>query len=298
MLVGVVLAIVVSGCGGGSADPARSSGGDASEIQFDQQLHDRIPQAIRDRGVIRFATDPSYAPMESYAPDGRTIVGFEPDLADALSAVLGVKVELVPSDFGTALDDTANGTFDAVLSAMTDTPEREQKVDFINYFSAGTSIIVQRGNPQGVADLIGLCGRVAAIEKATVQEDLLRRTQQQCGNKPIKIHTSKDNADALLQLRTGRAVAVLTDYPPAVHLGTDARTRAHYQLASTVQYEPGLYGIAVAKDNTALRDVVREALDQVIRSGAYAELLKRWDLTTGGVTSASINGGASAATGP
>jgi polar amino acid transport system substrate-binding protein len=296
MLVGVVLATAVSGCGAGSADPAPRS--DAAEIQFSQQLHDRIPQAIRERGVIRFATDPSYAPMESYAADGRTIVGFEPDLAAALGTVLGLKVEMVSTDFSTALDDTANGTFDAVLSAMTDTPTREQKVDFVNYFSAGTSIVVRRGNPEGVADLKDLCGRVAAIEKATVQEDLLRRTQQQCGDKPITIHASKDNADALLQLRTGRAVAILTDYPPAVHLGTDVRTRAHYQLASTVQYEPGLYGIAVAKDNTALRDALRDALDRLIRSGAYAELLRRWDLTTGGVTSASINGGDSAATGP
>jgi len=47
----------------------------------------------------------------------------------------------------------------------------------------------------------------------------------------------------------------------------------------------------VAKGNTALRDALHEALDRLIRSGAYTELLQRWGLTAGAVTASSINGG-------
>lgn len=173
----------------------------------------------------------------------------------------------------------------------TDTPEREHTVDFINYFSAGTAIVVQRGNPAGITDLVGLCGHTVAVEKGTIQVDLLARSQKQCPGKPIFVKTYDTNADALLRLRTGRASAVLNDYPPATELSTDPRTRSHYQLASTTQYEPGLYGIAVAKDQPRLRNAVKAALDQLIDSGEYAEVLRRWNVADGAVTQASINAG-------
>jgi polar amino acid transport system substrate-binding protein len=288
LLVCAVL-VALTACGVSSAENTASSG--TGGIQLDQQIHDRLPAPIKQRGTLRFATDPSYAPMESYAPDGRTIVGFEPDLAAALGTVLGVRVEMAAADFGAALEDTSNGTYDGVLSAMTDTTERQRQADFLNYFSAGTSIVVQRGNPHGVTDLDDLCGRAVAVEKATVQVDLLQRAQSGCGERPIAVRKYKTNADALLQLRTGRAAAVLNDYPPAAHLATDPKTRARYQLASTVQYEPGLYGLAVAKGSDELLDALQAALDRLMRSGAYADLLQRWGLTTGGIASSSINAG-------
>jgi polar amino acid transport system substrate-binding protein len=286
----LVVALLATGCGNASTGGATTKAD--STVQVDRQLHDRLPAPIRQSGVIRLATDPSYAPMESYARDGRTIVGFEPDLAAALASVLGVRSEMVAADFGAALDGARSGTYDGVLSAMTDTAEREKKADFVNYFAAGTSIVVQRGNPHGIADLKDLCGQVVAVETATVQVDLLRRAQSRCRTRRIDVHTYKTNADALLQLRTGRAVAVLNDTPPAAHLITDQQTKANYQLASNVQYEPGLYGIAVAKGNTALRNALRDALERLIRSGTYAELLQRWGLTTGAVTASTVNAGA------
>lgn len=286
----LVVALSATGCGNASTGGATTK--TDSTVHVDQQLHDRLPAAIRQSGVIRLATDPSYAPMESYARDGRTIVGFEPDLAAALGSVLGVRSEMVAADFGAALDGARSGTYDGVLSAMTDTAEREKKADFVNYFAAGTSIVVQRGNPHGIADLKDLCGQVVAVETATVQVDLLRRAQSRCRTRRIDVHTYKTNADALLQLRTGRAVAVLNDTPPAAHLITDQQTKANYQLASKVQYEPGLYGIAVAKGNTALRNALRDALERLIRSGKYAELLQRWGLTTGAVRASTVNAGA------
>jgi polar amino acid transport system substrate-binding protein len=287
--VSVAIVLLTGGCAG-DAGAGTTAIGTGDTVAVNEAIRQRLPESIRARGTIRFATDPSYAPMESYAADGRTVIGLDADLAAALGSVLGIKIEMVAADFSAALDDTATGEFDGVLSAMTDTVEREKKADFINYFSAGTSIVVRRGNPKGVSDLKDLCGQVVAVEQATTQLDLLKRSQQGCGAKPIVIRTFKTNADALLQLRTGRAVAILNDYPPAAELATGPTTRTHYQLASTVQYEPGLYGLAVAKDNTGLRDGLHAALDELMRTGVYNELLLRWGLTTGSLQASSING--------
>jgi polar amino acid transport system substrate-binding protein len=242
------------------------------------------------RGLLRIATDASYAPASSFGADGRTIVGFEPDIAAALGRVLGVKVRFVNTDFSKVLPEVAGHRIDLAMSAITDTAEREEDVDFVNYFSAGTAIVVRRGNPAGITDLDGLCGHAAAVEKGTIQVDLLARTQKQCGGRPVRVATYDTNADALVQLRTGRTDAVLNDYPPAALLADQTETRAFYQLASTAQYEPGLYGIAVAKDQAGLRGTVQAGLGHVIGSGEYRHVLQRWGVVQGAVRSASVNG--------
>jgi len=283
---------MVSGCG---SDRTQADEPAAAVATFDQALHDRLPAGILARGTVRVGGGDPYPPASFFAPDGRTIVGFEPDLAAALGRVLGVRFEFVNVDFTDLLPQLNSHKIDVAMASMTDNAEREQRADFVNYFQAGTSIIVQRGNPQGISALKDLCGKVVAVEEQTTQVDLLRRTQKGCeGGRKIAIRTYGDNANALVQLRTGRAVAVLSDYPPAVHVSTDQRTSAHYQLAASTQYEPSPYGIAVAKDQTELREVVRDALERVMRSGEYADVLQRWGVPSGALESATINAGGTA----
>src|SRR5215211_1304848 len=67
--------------------------------------------------------------------------------------------------------------------------------------------------------------------------------------------------------------------------------------AASTQYEPSPYGIAVAKDQTKLRDVLRDALEHVMRSGDYADVLQRWGVPSGALETATINAGGSATAG-
>ena len=172
---------------------------------------------------------------------------------------------------------------------MTDTPDRAKTVDFVDYFSAGTSILVQLGNPAGVTDLTDLCGKAVAVESGTTQVNLLARTEKNCGNRPIIVKSYQTNSDALVQLRTGLVAAVLNDFPTAAFLVNDPSTRSNYQLASTVQYEPGLYGIVVAKSQPGLREAVQGACEEVLRSGVYNDVLARWGVGDGAVDRISIN---------
>lgn len=285
----LVLGALAAGCSGtaSSAVPA------APVTVADPALRDLLPEPVRAAGVLRIGTDASYPPASSFASDGRTVVGFEPDLAAAVGRVLGLRVEMVPTPFSDLLDAVEGHDLDLAMSAMTDTAEREEVVDFVDYFTAGTSIVVRRGNPKGVLDLTDLCGRDVAVEVGTTQVDLLDRAQGRCRpENPIRVRTFDDNATALLQVRTGRATAVLSDYPPAVELATNPRTRAHYQLAADTQYEPGLYGIAVAKDAGTLRDALRGALERVMASGEYADVLGRHGVREGLIAQPSVNGGA------
>lgn len=285
-----VLVLAAGGCASGDADTQTNALDATGAVAMDQDLHARLPESIRARGSMRLVTDASYPPMEYFAADGRTVIGFSPDLAAALGDVLGIRAEMVVGVFSTALDEVDAGSYDGVLSSMTDTVDRQEKADFVDYLNAGTVIVVQRGNPRAIKVMKDLCGQKVATERGTFQEQILQKLKKECGGWPITIDSRRSNADALLQLRTGRVAAVLIDSPPAAYLVTDARTSAFYQLASTEQYEPGQFGIAVAKDNKALRDCLQAALQRLIESGTYAELLSRWGLQGSAVTEATVNG--------
>ena len=280
------LGLVTAGCGGAATGASHA----APHTRVDPSLYDLLPPAVHASWVLRIGTDASYAPMSSFGRDGRTIVGAEPDLGAELGRVLGVRVRFVVRDFTALIPAVTRGDLDLAMSAMTDTAERARRVDFVDYFSAGTSILVQRGNPAGITDISDLCGKVVAVERGTTQVDLLQRAQHHCRGRRIDVRAFATNSDALLRLRTGRAVAVLNDLPPAAFLVNDPRTRASYELASTAQYEPGLYGIAVAKDRLRLRDAVQGALEELLSGGAYDRVLDRWNVEEGAVDRISVDG--------
>jgi polar amino acid transport system substrate-binding protein len=286
LVVAVVVAMLPA-CGG-SGSPTLSP---AHTARFDQSLHNLLPASVRRSGVLRVGTDASYAPMSAFGPDGRTIIGMEPDLGVQLGAILGVRLHFASIDFAQLLGQVRSGGLDVAISAITDTPERAKSVDFVNYFAAGTSIVVQHGNPAAVTGLKSLCGKVVAVESGTVQVDLLARAQSGCSGKAILVKTFSDNSDALIEVRTGRAAAVLDDFPSAAFLVNDVRNGSHYQLASTAQYEPGLYGIAVSKAAPALREAVQGALEQLLRNGVYSRVLTAWHVQEGAISAITINSG-------
>lgn len=286
MLTIATLLSTTAACASGPA--AESTTKDATRV--DARLHAELPAAVKARGVLRVVTDASYAPASSYAPDGRTIIGFEPDLGAALGQLLGIKVLFSNGDFAALPNTVSAGHADMIMSAMTDTAEREKRLDFVDYFSAGTALVVQRGNPHGISDLESLCGQTVAVETGTVQADLLAREQAHCATgRRVTVINEPTNDDALLQLRTGRAAALPMDFPPAEDLTTQAKTQADYQLASTSQYEPGLYGIGFAKTQQALRDAVQSALAKLIQLGTYSQILSKWHVADGRIAQTSIN---------
>ena len=79
---------------------------------------------------------------------------------------------------------------------------------------------------------------------------------------------------------------------PASGRTADERTQSYFQLASDVQYEPGLYGIAVPRHRTELRDALTAALASLVESGRYQQVLERWDVASAGVPVVTINSGA------
>ncbi|MGV9266959.1 ABC transporter substrate-binding protein [Kitasatospora sp. NPDC003701] len=262
-----------------------------------------VPKAQRAAGVLRIGSDLNYPPMEFRGADGRPD-GLDPDLADALGKVLGLRIEIVDTPFDKLIPDLNAGRFDVAMSAISDTPKRRNAlgddgiptgapgVDFVDYFIAGTSIIVRKGNPKGIRTLDDICGQTVAVQRATTQDEIVGRQVAACARqgKSLQVRRFDDDAQALAEVAAGRAVADFNDLPVAAYAARTTDNGNRFEVTGT-QSQSSPYGIAVNKSDTALRDALVKGLDQLMRGGEYDLILAKWDVSAGAAQAAAINGG-------
>ncbi|MFE8936493.1 ABC transporter substrate-binding protein [Streptomyces sp. NPDC000963] len=297
--IAVAGSMLMTACGdqteGGSAEGTSSSQKPASTAP----LFSKLPADIQKSGVIKVGTDASYAPMEF--TEGGKIVGVDPDIAQALSKQLGVRLEFVSGTFDGLITSIYSGRQNLIMSSMTDNKKRQEGlddngkkigkgIDFVDYFSSGVSLLVKKGNPQGINSLDDLCGKTVAVQRGTIYEDTFKAQATKCGDKKLTIQAFDTDAEAQTRVKAGGAVADLNDYPVAAYIAKTSGGGNDFEVVGS-QSDVGLFGIGVSKDKPQLRDAVKEALDAIIKDGSYAEVLKKWDVEDSAVTSATVNAG-------
>jgi polar amino acid transport system substrate-binding protein len=281
----LVVGLALTGCGGSSDTPTvsqpSSSGG--------APLAASLPQAVRDAGVLKVGSDVAYAPVEFFDTDGKTVIGIDPDLGKALETQLGVRFEFQNGTFDGLITSLRSKRIDLIMSAMSDTPERQKSIDFVDYFTAGTSILVKKGNPEGIKTLDDFCGKTIALQRGTTQEDVAKTQAAKCSaaGKPLKVLAFDRDTEALLQVKQGRAVADMNDFPVAAY---NASKSDDYEVVGE-QIGAGPYGIGVRKADTQFRDALQKAMQAIIDDGTYGRILEKWDVQKGAVTTATINAG-------
>ncbi|GAB2467957.1 ABC transporter substrate-binding protein [Streptomyces incanus] len=300
--IAVAGSLLVTGCGDQTKDNGSDSGDSASSSTA--PLADKLPQSIRHKGVIKVGSDIAYAPVEFKDDSGNT-VGIDPDLANAMGKELGVKFEFQNGTFDTLLGGLASKRYDIAMSAMTDTKERQEGidsdtgkkvgsgVDFVDYFTAGVSLYTNKGDDQGIKTWDDLCGKTMAVQRNTFSHDLAKEQAKKCeedGEKPLKIEDFATNPEAETRMRSKGANVVSADFPIAAYSVKNSGDGKYFEIVGD-QVEAGPYGIAVAKDNTELRDALQAAVQAVIDSGEYKKIVEKWGVEAGAITEVKINGG-------
>jgi polar amino acid transport system substrate-binding protein len=289
------LAILVSACGSGNGD-STGKGAAASVPPQTQNasLNAMLPEAIRSAGVIKVGTEALYPPFESFGPDNKTIVGLDPDIANALGELLGVKMPMTHTAFDGLLTALDGGRFDVVIAAITDTKERQAKYDFVDYFTTGQAIVVKKGNPAGIKEVTDLCGKSVSVLTASTQEKLLAGfNAKECAANKIKVTALPNDKDALLQVQTGRADANFTQDAVGRYNAKTVGGGNRFEVANSEPMLPTPVGAVFQKEDTQLRDAVQAALKELIANGTYDQILEKHDLTGGANKDATINGGTS-----
>lgn len=272
----VAATLIVAACGGTSG--TGSSSPSAGTI--------KAPSNLTTAGTITFLSDTTYPPQESIDPATNKAVGFDVDIANALAAKMGLTATVQTQDFSTIIPALLAKKGDAIISAMSITPDRQKQIAFVGYFSAGQSILVKAGNPLGITGISSLCGKKVSVQVTTTEQDTLNAANAaECSNNKINIQTFPADSDAVQKLKLGAVDAEMTDSPVAANYVQ--QDPASFAIAGKpIAQAPE--GIGVDPKRADMLKAVQEAMQAIFADGTYQNILKHWNLLDGAIPASGI----------
>jgi ABC-type amino acid transport substrate-binding protein len=247
-LLTLLLAALYGGCGG-DEDGGGSAQGDFTTIT---------------EGTLTVGSDIPYPPFEfGRAPDYE---GFDIDIVNEVAKQLDLEVKIVKTPFDPIFRNLAQGRFDMVASAATITPEREGTVAFsVPYFNADQSLMVKKGSD--VKTVEDVAGKIVGAQLGTTGADYAK---DKTDAKTVRTYDLID--DAFKALQAGQVEAVINDFPVSKYA---EQSKPDLQVVQTISTGEE-YGLAFAKESTALRNAVRDAINEIKDNGTYAEIYTKW----------------------
>ena len=243
-LVGLLVVAACGGSGGGGSD------GEASAED------------------VKVASDIAYPPFE-YEKGGEP-VGFDIDLMDEIAKRANLNVEYQNVTFDGIIGGLSSNLYDASISSMTITPEREKKIDFSDpYFNADQSLLVPSDSGVGTVDDLG--DATVGVQLGTTGEIKANEFEKQ-GKLQGEIRTFDTIEDAFAAINNGQIDAIINDLP----VSQDEVNNSDGAL-EIVQIIPTgeQYGIAFPK-NSDLIGPVNKALAEIKEDGTYEKIYKKW----------------------
>jgi polar amino acid transport system substrate-binding protein len=278
------LALSMAACGEKSS--TGGSGSAAPSTAVDSALAAKVPADVKSSGKILIGTDSTYAPNEYLDTDGKTVIGFDVDLFNAVAAKLGLKTEWQTAKFDDIIPGVGSGKYQIGVSSFTINDDRKKQVTMVSYFSAGTQWAAKKG---ASIDPDNACGKRIAVQTGTVQVDDITGRDKKCkdaGKPGITIDQYQAQSDATTAVVSGKDEAMLADFPVSL----DAVNQTNGQLALVgSMYGAAPYGYAIKKDQTDFAQALQGAVQSLINDGTYKTILAKWKVDPGAITTSAVN---------
>jgi polar amino acid transport system substrate-binding protein len=285
--------LVVGACSSTAATPTAAPTAAPTQKIIGTIANDQLVVA----GHLTICSDIPYPPQEFFDANGNP-TGSDIDIGTEIANRLGLKVAVQNTVFDTIIAALQGNKCDIIISAQNITADRLKQVDMIPYFHAGQSFVVAKGNPDGIATALDLCGKAVGVENGTTEADHLNGTgdykpadglSAKCvaaGKAKISVQPFAKDSDALLALQSDKVSAYFTDSPVA----------GYYTVQQPTLFEvvPGLIlddvneGISVVKGASGpspLETAVKTALQSMIDDGTYVQILTKYGVQADAVTS-------------
>lgn len=282
----VIAACTMTACGGGTTTASQSS---APAAKPESSLAAQVPDAIKSDGKLVIGTDASYPPNESVDPATQKIVGWEVDLGNAIAGKLGLTAEFQNAGFDTIIPGIGSGKYEMGISSFTDNKEREKVVDFVTYYTAGTSWAALKGNPKGL-NPEDPCGKTIGVQQGTVQVDDINARSKKCeaaGKPKVNAVVRKQQTEVNADLVSGKTDGMLADSPI---VGYAVKQTGDKLEIIGQAYDTAPYGMAIGKNSGTMKDAVLGALKALIADGTYKQILDKYGVEDGAITNPVING--------
>jgi polar amino acid transport system substrate-binding protein len=231
---------------------------------------------VKASGELRIGCEAAYVPF-TYREDGK-IVGYDVELADMLCKPLGVKPNFIDTAWAGVIPSLYAKKFDVVMSSMSYTKERLERVAFsIPYAEASQSLLVRAGDLDKIKGMSDLNGRVLAVKLGSpgqILQEKMNASLKQAGGAGFKeIKTFDDHPSAYVALAQNRVDGVLNTLATLAMVLKDAPGK--YAIVKGMGAD-NWAGVAARKDDPEIVQFLDAGLRRMKADGSLYKLQEKW----------------------
>lgn len=256
-------------------------------------IADTVPAKFRDSGKLVVAMgvgQNQYPPLAFTATDNKTLIGLAPDISTLIAGVLGLELEIVNTSFEDVFIGLDSAKYDVTIANVGVTAERMQKYDQAPYRLNKYAFEAKKGSELRISKPEDIAGKTVAVKPGTLQATLLQQWSDELvaqGLKGIDIKAYAASSAAFLAVQSGQIDAYLT-------IGSTADYNAALPGAEidVVGYFPTQAVDLIAATSlkgSGLAEPVCAAINHVIDSGQYKEVLARWNMQDYAIAQCEVN---------
>jgi len=231
---------------------------------------------VKKRGTLIVGMEVAYVPYEFFK-DGK-IVGYDPDILAEMAPALGVKAQLIDTAWNGIIPALYAGKFDCIISAMTITKERAEKVLFSMPYADASNVIFLRADDNVIKTADDLSGKIIGVQlgsAAAVISKTFEGTLKARGLPGFKeVKQYEHYPEAYQDLLNKRVDAVVNAKSTLMVVMNDAPGK--FKMLGGVSGVTAYFGMAFRKEDTALLAFFNGQFADMKKDGRLAKLQQKW----------------------
>ena len=215
--------------------------------------------------VLYVGTNAEYPPFE-YLDENGNVVGFDIDLMNEISTIIGKKIEIKDMTFDGLIPALEARTIDIIIAGMTVNESKKKIMNFsIPYYEVRQNIIVLDNNTD-ITNLSSLDNKRVAVVLGYRADNILST------NEAVTLERYNRTADTVLALQSGKVDAAVMDSPVAIGYVKNNEGLKIVDTYSDIQE----LAIGFRKKDVQLMEDVNNAMKILQTNGVYDSLLKKY----------------------
>lgn len=269
-----------------------ASAADIPTQAYNAELHEMLPQDIKDAGVMTAVMNGSFPPY-TIVNDSNHITGAAIDFDKALSELLGIKIEHKSvNGLSSILMGIKSGRYTYDSGPVGDFASREESVDFVDYVQEFVVFAVKAGNPENIDGLDTTCGKRISVMAGGSAERVIRGQSAKCeeaGKPAVKVMSFADQPTSILAVKSNRADAFFSSRAPLSYFVKVSEGALELTGTGQANGFGDLYQGAVVPKGSPLAQVIKSGYEELHKNGTYDAILEKWGLTGNRLDQPGIN---------
>jgi polar amino acid transport system substrate-binding protein len=228
----------------------------------------------KDWKTVRIGTEGAYPPFNNLNAKGE-LEGFEIDYVNALCDKMQIKCTWVAQDWDGIIPALLAGKYDLIAAGMNATDERKKRVDFTAvYTRTPISFIAPKSAASNDFSPAALKGKTVGAQGSTIHANYLEKNYK---DSQIKLYPTQEEAN--LDMANGRLDAIVAD-KLALNDFITGKGKDCCKFLGDIKRDPAIHGpgvgMAVRKEDTALRDMLSKAIEESLKDGTHKKIADKY----------------------